>query len=106
LFWPSTASLIERWENDATGSYDHGYLMVALVAWLFWRNQDLLARADVRFSPRAVGARLGACLRWLALQRAGLQILQQPVLPIIVWLAVADLFGLRAWRLGLDILYL
>lgn len=106
LFWPTTASLIERWQNDATGSYDHGYLMVLMVAWLFWRNRVALSQAPVQFSPLAWIALLVCCASWLVVYRAGLQILHQGLLPLIVFLAFVSCYGLRSWQLGLPIAYL
>src|SRR3989337_4307773 len=48
LFWPTTVSLIEQWEDTVRRTYTHGYLILALTLWLLWRNRSSWAQVELR----------------------------------------------------------
>jgi exosortase A len=96
LYWPTTLSLMGRWEDTVHRTYTHGYLVVAISLWLLWRQ-----RADVpALRPSLVGAGAVALLSlcWLVAWRAGLQIVHQALLPLIAAAAVLTSCGPGALR--------
>lgn len=98
LFWPTTSSLIEHWEDTVRRTYTHGYLLVAVVLWLLWRNRVLWADVSVRPSLLAFAGVLGASLVWLIALRAAVQIVHQVLLPLIIFGAFVSCYGWRAGR--------
>src|ERR671910_106591 len=53
LFWPTTLSLVEQWEDTVRRTYTHGYLIVVLTLWLLWRNRSSWAHLELRPSVAA-----------------------------------------------------
>lgn len=104
-FWPTTASLMQRWEDAVHRTYTHGYLILALSLWLIWRDRSRLAPARAYF-PALTLVAAGVVL-WLVALRAGLQIVQQGLLPL---LALATILTGCGWavarQLLLPVLYL
>ncbi|HWK52072.1 MAG TPA: archaeosortase/exosortase family protein, partial [Steroidobacter sp.] len=47
LFWPTTAALIEQWEDTIRRSYTHGYLIVAMSLWMVWRNRAAWSEVEI-----------------------------------------------------------
>src|SRR5688572_18995847 len=55
LYWPTTLSLFDRWQDTVHRTYTHGYFIVALSVWLVWRARAAYAEAPLRpFLPGAV----------------------------------------------------
>ena len=42
-FWPTTLSLMDRWEDTVGRTYTHGYVVVVIALWLIWRERHRLA---------------------------------------------------------------
>lgn len=98
LFWPTTASLIEQWEDTARRSYTHGYLIVAMSLWLLWRNRALWAQVEIKGSLLACIGVIVASVVWLIVYRAGIRIAHQALLPAIVFGAFVAANGFQAAR--------
>lgn len=98
LFWPTTSSLIEHWEDTVRRTYTHGYLLVGIVLWLLWRNRVLWADVPIRPSLLAFAGVLGASLVWLIALRAAVQIVHQVLLPLIIFGAFVSCYGWQAGR--------
>jgi exosortase A len=98
LFWPTTASLIEHWEDTVRRTYTHGYLLVGIVLWLLWRNRLLWADVPLRPSLLAFAGVLGASVVWLISLRAAVQIVHQLLLPLIIFGAFVSCYGWKAGR--------
>ena len=65
LFWPTTASLIEQWEDTVRRTYTHGFLIVAITLWLLWRDRASWSQVDIRPSVLACVTVVGASsLHW------------------------------------------
>ncbi len=98
LFWPTTASLIEQWEDTVRRSYTHGYLIVAMSLWLLWRNRSEWSQVEIRPSVLACVAVVGASVVWLIAYRAGIRIAHQALLPAIIFGAFIAAYGFQAAR--------
>jgi exosortase A len=92
-FWPSTLALAVRWEDIVHRTYTHGYLVLAISAWMLWRDRIGLAREAPRPFYTAVAIVFGLVLFWLVAFRAGIQIAHQSILPLVSWAAVLACFG-------------
>lgn len=96
FFFPTLAGLHEKW-TYWSGAYSHGYVILAISAWLLFRAAD-----DATFgkSPSVLaGAALFlASSLWFLAWAAGILLIQALLLPLIVFLALCCLFGLSSWR--------
>lgn len=98
LFWPTTASLIEQWEDTVRRTYTHGHFIVAITLWLIWRNRASWSQLEIRPSLLACVAAVIASAIWLIAYRAGVRIAHQALLPAIVFGAFAACYGWVAAR--------
>jgi len=98
LFWPTTASLIEQWEDTVRRSYTHGYLIVAMSAWLLWRNRALWSQVELQPSVLACAGVVAAGVVWLIAYRAGIRIAHQALLPAMIFGAFIAAYGFQAAR--------
>jgi exosortase A len=96
ILWPTTVSLMERWNDTDGKTYTHGYLIVLISAWLMWRDRDRVqAAAASPFTPALLAVAATSCV-WLLSLRSGIQTGHQVLLPVLIWLAVAGALGWRA----------
>lgn len=101
LFWPTTLSLVEQWEDTVRRTYTHGYLIVALTLWLLWRNRSSWAQVELRPSVLACVAVIAASILWLITYRAGVRIAHQALLPAMILGAFTACYGYAAARRNL-----
>jgi exosortase A len=107
FYWPTTLSLTERWHDTVHRTYTHGYFIVGISLWLLWRGRGRWAEVRSRpYVPGAVALLLFSLL-WLIAYRAGLQIVHQALLPVLVLAAVLACLGPAVtWRMLLPLGYL
>jgi len=102
LFWPATRELGQLWLDEVRSTYTHGFLVAAVAAWLLWKRlpRESAFPQDWPAPYRgAFAAALLACVfLWLLFFRAGLPAAYLLLVPVILALAVAALFGPAAWR--------
>ena len=98
LFWPTTASLIEQWEDTVRRTYTHGWLIVAITLWLLWRDRASWSHVVIRPSVLACVAVIGASIVWLIAYRAGVRIAHQALLPAMMFGAFTACYGFAAAR--------
>jgi exosortase A len=98
LYRPSSESLIALWDDIARITYTHGFLIAAISAWLVVRRRRELA--DEPCAPSVAGAAVTVLtgVVWFFAVRAGIEIVNQVLLVILMWLSVWALFGLRVAR--------
>lgn len=101
LFWPTTLSLVEQWEDTVRRTYTHGYLIVALTLWLLWRNRSSWVQVELRPSALAFIAVVAASILWLITFRAGVRIAHQALLPAMIFGAFIACYGFAAARRNL-----
>lgn len=95
LYWPSVASLWQRWQPDP--SYSHGVLVVAVSAWLVWREARAgrLSGATPSYAALAALPLLG--FAWLLAMAGSVAIVQWLLLPALLFAVAWALFGRRAF---------
>jgi len=94
-FLPTWTGLADRWVRWSFG-YDHGWLVAAVSVWLVWRQRTALA-AGRPWWP-ATAAVLVAGFVWLLAHSVHVEIVQEIMLPLLLWCALLTVFGLRAGR--------
>jgi exosortase A len=97
-FWPSTLSLMEKWEDTVARTYTHGYVVFALGLWMFWRDRARWAVGAAKPFPPAIALLVFGAFCWLIAYRAGLQIVHQAALPALAASALLAIFGWRMLR--------
>ena len=100
LYASTVDSLIARYLKFDE-SYSHGFLIFGLVLWLFWRQRDDIMR--VRPTPYlpAVVALVPMTLLWLVGYLTDIIIVQQMLLPALVFSGILLLGGRELARLSL-----
>jgi exosortase A len=96
LYWPTVASVLDRWTSDPT--YSHGWLVLAISAWLSWRACTHGEFDPVRPAYYALVPLLGAGLAWLLAHSASINVVQQLAIPAILLGGAWVLFGWRGFR--------
>jgi exosortase A len=96
LYWPSVASLWARWQPDP--SYSHGWLIVAISAWLVWREAHSGRLDQGRPSLLGVLALPALGLVWLVAIAGSIGVVQWLLLPALFFAAAFALYGWTALR--------
>lgn len=99
-FWPTTQSLLVRWDDYVQRTYTHGYLIVALSLWLIWRDRARLEPMS-GYLPGVVPLSIGV-LCWIVAWRSGIQIAHQASLPLLILTAVVTGCG---WGVARQLLF-
>jgi exosortase A len=98
LFWPTTASLIEQWQDTVSRTYTHGFLIVAITLWLLWRARAAWSQVEIRPNIPAFVAVIAVSVVWLIAYRAGVRIAHQALLPALIFGAFTACYGIAAAR--------
>lgn len=96
IFWPSTRSLIPVWNAEHYGTYAHGWLVLAVCAWLLLRERDNLAQARRAPVPAAQVAVIASTLTWVIGYSRGYEVVHQAALPLIMLSAIWAVLGRSA----------
>lgn len=105
LYWRAWNTIFDVWRDVDRAAYTHGFLVLAIAVWLLWRARDALMRREggapdgVRRLAVFVGAMILA-LAWQFAWRAGMQLVAQLLVPILLWWSVLALFGWRTARVA------
>ena len=78
--------LVSRW-SSMDESYSHGFLVIAIVLYLIFLKKDQIANAIASLNIFASVALFITVLFWAACAQLGINILQEMLIPLIIWLA-------------------
>jgi exosortase len=94
VLWPSVAALLRIWGEMA--DYDHSYVVAGVV--LIWLGilRRKLDRAGLQGSWLALVALTVGLALWLIAYRGSSELLQQLLVPVVLFLAVTAAIGTRA----------
>lgn len=104
-YWTTAESIEATWSRNET--YQHGYLIAPISAWLIWSRRRWLGQIAVApvFWPIALLALLG--FGWLLAELAQVTVARQYVLVLMLICAVPILLGARfAWALAFPLAFL
>jgi len=91
--WPSFVALHKLWVDWQQTSHTHGYLIVAIVAWLLWHDRGARSASPTGLSWTKLLPLLGAAAVWLIAVLASIQFVEFAVLPVVLWTAVLAACG-------------
>lgn len=92
-FWETVETVARIYLSNAT--FNHGFLILPIVGYLFWLRRDALVRLKPRPTPWAFAFSALAGLGWLVGDAAGVDLIQQFALLGILWSLFLAIFG---WR--------
>lgn len=93
LYWPTALALASMWNDTEARGNTHGWLIVLVTLWLLWQlARDLPSLRLLPFWP-ALPVLLVLSLAWLVLFRTSIQTAQIVLLPLMMLLAMAALYG-------------
>jgi exosortase A len=97
-FWPSIAWMAGEWSSSA-GALSHGYLVVAISAYLFVRAVPQVATLDVKPAWWLLPIVFGLSVTWLLAYVATVVAVQTMVLPAMLLFSIIAVLGLQTGRL-------
>lgn len=94
LYYPTALSLKAQWEDLDNLAYTHGYLILAVCAFLIFRARTAIREAALQsWSPPAAISTAVLSFVWLLMYRAGIELAHQVLLPLIAWSAIYAALG-------------
>lgn len=106
LYWPTSREIADLWQDTDRRLYTHGWLVLAVAAWLIWRDRAQLA--SIRMTPPIAGWCLVALgsVGWLISYNAGLLALTIMALPLLALASIWAMAGTSvARRVAFAVLY-
>ncbi len=93
---PAFLSLWPKWWDSFT--YSHGLLIVAISLWLIWRQREEINDTPVGSGLWVLPLLMIALFLWTLSFAASVEIGVEAILPAILWLTVAAVFGMKMAR--------
>jgi exosortase A len=107
LYWPTSLEIADLWQDTVRRRYTHGWLVLAITAWLIWRDRAHLR--SIALTPPTGGwcvVALGS-VGWLVGLNAGLLAMTTLAMPLLVLAAIWTAAGQAvARRVAFAVLYL
>ena len=97
LFWPSWQDLLWLWFSGENQTYSHGLLLLALAAYLIYRERSCLAAASPPPPRYSAPLLLLLSLAWFLMQLANVQVAGEA---LAVLLLAAVTWATVGWRAG------
>jgi exosortase len=98
ILWPTIVSLAQLWSDPLRVELSHGYLTLAISAWLIWFRRRELSQVPTAVNWFAMIALAVLSIAWLVLMRASVQIGHQMLLPIVSIVSVCAVCGWAVTR--------
>lgn len=103
--WGSVEAMVTTWWRSAT--FNHGFMIPAIAAWLVWRQRTALAAGEPRPTYRGIAVTVAASGIWLLGHVAGAMVVEQFALITMFNGVVLAVLGWSATRLiAFPLLYL
>lgn len=93
LFWPTSVSLLHRWEPSSNTAYGHGYVVLAISLWLLISNRYRWRHLTPKPSIGAAILLIPVAVIWLVMLRAAIESGHQVLIPVLIWLAICAALG-------------
>ncbi|MCZ6559834.1 MAG: EpsI family protein [Gammaproteobacteria bacterium] len=93
---PAFVSLWPKWWDSFT--YSHGLLIVAISLWLIWRQREACNDTSTENALWVIPLLVTALFLWTLSFAARVEIGVEAILPAILWLTVAAVFGMKIAR--------
>jgi exosortase A len=107
LYWPTSLEIADLWQDTVRRRYTHGWLVLAISAWLTWRDRAQLR--SIALTPPTGGwcvVAIGS-VGWLVGLNAGLLAMTTLAMPLLVLAAIWAAAGQAvARRAAFAVLYL
>lgn len=100
--WPSFVSLHQLWTDWQLTTFTHGYLIVAIVGWLLWRDRKALQGLSAPGPWPMVLPLMATAFLWLFAVQASVQFVEFALLPLVLWAAVLAACG---WPVALRVAF-
>ena len=91
LYAPTIRSMVATWWNS--GTYNHGFLVVPISAYLLWRRREELAELTPRPTTWGLLLVLGLSVVWFVSSSANVLVLQQLSFVALTLASVLTLLG-------------
>lgn len=105
LYWQTAVSIGAIWWRSAT--FAHGMLVIPIVLFMIWTRRHSLAWLPPRSDYLGLAVLLLACLVWLAAHAAGVAVVQQFALVVMLPALVWTLLGRPVtWAIAFPLAYL
>ena len=107
LYWPTSVEIAGLWEDTTRRRYTHGWLILAVVVWLVWRDRAQLR--SLVLAPLAAGWCVVAVgsIAWLVGLNAGLLAMTTLIMPLLVLVTIWAIAGhALTFRVAFAVLYL
>jgi len=95
LFWPTVMATISIWSTSDT--FAHGFVILPIIAWLFWRDREQFLRANLTGSYWGMIATIGFILLWIIGQLLEVSVFRQlgvfGAISTSFWMVFGDSFA-------------
>lgn len=98
VYFTTVQSLLNRW-NQSGSEYGHGTLLVGVIIWLIFREQQRLHSAHIRPCYRALLPAALFSTLWSAGYIMQVNVVQQVALPCVVFFSIVALTGIQVGRI-------
>ncbi len=99
LYQSTVFYLIGIWNDIRIGTYAHGYLVLAISAWLIFKNRHQLAKQQPCASFTGLGLVIFAMLLWLVATLTSVEMVQAAALLLLIVGLVWVSFGITIMRM-------
>ena len=79
---PVLQEIIGPWHED--GTYSHGYLLLGIAGYMFWRNRKFLSYPATKTNSIAIITFVGLCAVWLAARIMGIEVVYRALIPFFL----------------------
>jgi exosortase A len=99
------STMVEVWAGSET--FNHGFAIAPIAAWLVWRNRDALAACSPEPSWFGVLLTAGCCALWLVARASGVNVVAAfAVVAMLPSIVIASAGGKLSWVIAFPLMFL